>query len=122
MILGIGVDIVDHDVFRKRLTPELIDELYTAGEIAYAQSQYHPWEPFAARLAAKEAAFKALGAGLADGLRWHDVEIMRHESGRADLRLSGRALEIANDRGVTRHHVSMSHSRANSVAVVVMES
>ncbi len=120
MIVGIGIDIVDLEGFRRRLSDELIAELFLPGEIEYAGSQHRSWENYAARFAAKEAAFKALGAGLAQGLRWHDVEVCREESGAVHLLLSGKAGDIAEQKGVTDSFVSLSHSRHNTIATVVL--
>ena len=121
MIIGVGIDIVDLESFRSRLSAELIEELYLPGEIAYAQTQARSWENFAARLAVKEAAFKALGAGLEQGLRWKDVELCRQDSGAIEVCLHGRAAELAEKKGMSGCVVSLSHSRNTSVAVVIIE-
>jgi len=121
VIVGIGIDIVDLSEFRARLSDALIGELFLPDEAAYAASRARPWESYAARFAAKEAAMKALGAGLSQGLRWGDVEVLRGAEGELDLRLSGRALEAARAKGVTRSWVSVSHSETTAAAVVVLE-
>jgi holo-[acyl-carrier protein] synthase len=117
----VGIDIVDLDGFRGRLSDALVDELFLPGEIERASSQARPWESYGARFAAKEAAFKALGAGLADGLRFRDVEVIRQPSGEVGLSLTGRALEVASAKGVTSSRVSLAHSATGAVAVVIME-
>jgi holo-[acyl-carrier protein] synthase len=76
----------------------------------------------AARFAAKEAAFKALGTGWAEGVRWLDVEITHQPSGKPELALTGRAEELARQLGVTRAAVSISHSDRYVVAQVILES
>jgi holo-[acyl-carrier protein] synthase len=122
MIVGMGIDMVDIDIFRRRLDEALIDELFLPDEIAYARPRARSWESFAARLAAKEAAFKALGAGLAQGLRWRDVEVVREDSGAVGLALHGAARARADELDVTGCKVSLSHTRTKALAVVVMES
>jgi holo-[acyl-carrier protein] synthase len=121
MIVGLGIDIVDLDVFRGRLDDALIDELYLPAEAAYCRTQVRFWENFAARLAAKEAAFKALGAGLAQGLRFRDVEVVRGPSGAVELALHGAAAARAAEVGARRLFVSLTHSREAAAAVVVAE-
>jgi holo-[acyl-carrier protein] synthase len=122
LIIGVGADIVDIDEFREKLTPELVEELFLPEEIAYASSQARPWENYAVRLAAREAAFKALGAGLSQGLRFRDVEVVRDpRSGSVALRLHGRAGELAAEKKVSATHLSMSHSRRSAIAVVIIE-
>lgn len=120
MIVGAGIDIVNVVEFRERLDTALTEELFLPGEIAYARTQARAWENFAARFAAKEAAFKALGAGLAQGLRWHDVEVVRDASGAVSLELHGAARDRAAELEVTGSRVSLSHTRSQAMAVVVM--
>ena len=73
-------------------------------------------------MAAKEAAFKALGAGLSQGLRWRDVEVCREESGAVSLALHGKARELAAEKKVRGCKVSLSHARSAAIAIVIMES
>lgn len=77
-------------------------------------------ECYAARWAAKEAAWKALGGRLAAG-RWRDVEVARDAAGRPSLVLGGRALEAAEALGVLRIHVSLTHDAGLAVAFVLLE-
>jgi holo-[acyl-carrier protein] synthase len=121
LVIGVGIDIVDLDDFRARLSDTLVDELFLPGEVKHASSQARPWESYGARFAAKEAAFKALGAGLVDGLRFRDVEVVRRPSGEVAIELSGRALEKASEKGVATSHLSLAHSVRSAVAVVIME-
>jgi len=121
LIVGLGCGIVDIEAFRARLTDGLVREVFVADEAAYARTQARSWESFAARLAAKHATMKALRVGLAHGLRWTDVEIVRGASGELSLRLAGRAHEIAGERGVESSRVSVSHTRGSAIAMVVLE-
>lgn len=121
MIVGVGIDIVGLDEFRARLSDALIQEIFLPDEIAYAASRARPWESYAARFAAKEAAMKALGAGLSQGVAWKDIEVLRGADGDLDLRFAGRALDLARGKGVARGWVSVAHSGATAAAVVVLE-
>ncbi len=120
-IIGVGIDIVDIGIFRSRLDDGMVSELFLPGEIEYCSSRARPWESYAARFAAKEASFKALGAGLSQGLRWKNVEIIKEESGAVSVQLNGRALEQARDKQVKQVRLSISHSGDNAIAVVTME-
>ncbi len=120
-IIGVGIDIVDIGVFRKRLDEGMISELFLPGEIEYCSSRARPWESYAARFAAKEASFKALNAGLSHGLRWKNVEIIKEESGAVSVHLSGNALEQASSRQVKQVYLSISHTRDSAIAIVTME-
>ena len=120
-VIGVGIDIVDLDTFRVRLDDGLIEELFLPEEVKYCSGRARPWESYAARFAAKEATFKALGAGLSHGLRWKHVEIMKDGSGAVSVLLTGKALEQAQEKKVKEIHLSISHTKLNAIAVVVME-
>ena len=124
MIHGIGVDIADTARFRRFLDEDnrtLLDRLFTAAEQEYCCSAQGAADRFAARFAAKEAFLKALGTGLRDGLSWHDMEIVNDGAGRPSFTLSGRALQLCSERGVTNHLLSLSHDGGSAVAMVVLE-
>lgn len=125
MIVGMGVDIAETARIAQALRrhgERFSKRLYTAGEIAYCEQFKNRAERYAARFAAKEAAFKALGTGWGDGVRWLDVEVTHQPSGKPELLLTGRAQEIARTLGVTRTAVSLSHSGRYVVAQVIFES
>ncbi|MBC8428670.1 MAG: holo-ACP synthase [FCB group bacterium] len=121
MIVGTGIDIVDMQVFRKRLNKDLISDLFLPGEIEYCSTLSNYYESYAGRFAAKEAAFKALGAGLSQGLRFKQVEVLREPTGSVKLKFTGTALEIAQKRGVSKAFLSLSHTTTNAVAFVLLE-
>ncbi len=120
-IIGVGIDIVDIGIFKSRLDDGMVSELFLPGEIEYCSTRARPWESYAARFAAKEASFKALGAGLSHGLRWKNVEVIKDESGAVSVLLSGKALEQAKNIQVKQIRLSISHSGENAIAVVTME-
>jgi holo-[acyl-carrier protein] synthase len=125
MILGIGIDLVDLDEFSRTLErggEKYIEHVYTVGEISYCRAQPHSLQHFAARWAAKEGAIKALGIAGIEGLRWPDFEIISEPSGKPAMLLHGEAAVRSHALGVTQLHVSLSHSRSASGAVVIAES
>jgi holo-[acyl-carrier protein] synthase len=121
-LIGIGVDLVEVDRMRRTLarTPALVERLFTDAERAYCERRRDPTERFAARFAAKEAVMKALGVGLG-AVGWHEVEVVRAESGRPSLALSGRAADLAAELGVVRWHLTMSHTSRVAEAIAVAE-
>ena len=124
MITGIGNDIVEVSRVEgetARLGPEFLQQVFTPAEIEYCERRRRKYESYAARFAAKEAFLKALGTGGRDGITWQEIEIVLDGRGRPDLALRGRAKELADERGVTGVHVSLSHSRELAAAVVVLE-
>ena len=125
MIVGTGVDITETERIEQALQrhgERFAKRLYTSREIAYCEQFKNRAERFAARFAAKEAAFKALGTGWREGVRWLDVEVTHQPSGKPELVLTGRAEELARALGVTRTSVSLSHSNHYVIAQVIFES
>jgi holo-[acyl-carrier protein] synthase len=125
MILGTGIDIVETARIREALErhgDRFCRRLYSPGEITYCEKSKNKAERYAARFAAKEAAFKALGTGWREGVRWRDVEVVHQPSGKPELVLTGRAAELAKQLGVGRTAVSISHADHYVVAQVIFES
>ena len=124
MIVGIGVDIVDIRRVRgvlERQGDRFVRRVFTAAEQDYCRAHRDPSPHFAARFAAKEALFKALGTGWARGVTWRDAEVQRQESGAPRLMITGCARKLADQQGACRTHVSLSHSEETAIAVVILE-
>ena len=121
MVVSLGIDIVDLEEFRAGLTDSLVGELYLPDEISYSRTQARSWENLGARLAAKRAVFKALGAATGGEPAWHEVEVVRRESGELDVRLFGSALALAEGRGASECRLSMTHTRRTALAVAILE-
>jgi holo-[acyl-carrier protein] synthase len=115
MILGVGVDVCDLARFEaaSHRTPAMAERVLTAGERQLSMASQ------AARFAAKEALAKALGAP--SGLAWHDVEVEHDEQGRPVLAMRGTVARAADDLGVRRAHLSLSHDAGIATAFVVLE-
>lgn len=121
MIVAVGIHIVDLAGFRKELTEAFIDRAFLPEETRYAGSRARRHESFAGRFAAKEAVIKALG-GHGSGLDWNQVEVSRNgDSGEIGIRLHGDTALRAADHGVDHVRVSISHSGATAMALVVLE-
>ena len=125
MIIGVGIDVIQNDRIHeslKKFGPRFTNRIYTEIETGYCNNCADPAIHFAARFAAKEAAFKALGTGWAAGVKWKDIEVQRLPSGQPTLHLFGEALMRATSMGATRFHVSLTHDQLVSCAVVILES
>src|SRR5215510_13294981 len=124
MITGIGIDVIQNERIRdsiERFGDRFLNRIYTAGEIEYCRNCAHPEIHYAARFAAKEAAFKAIGTGWAAGVKWKDVEVVRLPSGQPQLHLHGEAQARAVAAGAQRYYVSLTHDQLVSCAVVILE-
>ena len=96
--------------------------VFTPAEIATCARRRDREHALAARFAAKEACFKALGTGWARGVSFRQVEVVGVEGERPELRLTGQAGERAEALGVRRIHLSLSHELDVAAAMVVLES
>ncbi|MDE3106102.1 MAG: holo-ACP synthase [Acidobacteriota bacterium] len=124
MILGIGTDLIETERIATSITRygnRFLHRVFTAGEIAYCQQRKNAVESFAARFAAKEAGAKALGTGISRGVQWREIEVVRKPGHRPMLVWHGRAAERAATMGIEHTHLSLTHSRTTSMAVVVLE-
>ncbi len=125
MIVGLGIDFVDLERVRdvvERHGERFFDRILTVREQEYCNQYRDPVPHAAARFAAKEAVLKALGTGLAQGIRWRDIEVLREKDAAPRIHLSGRAAEIAASLGGERVHLSLSHDRGAAIAVAILES
>src|SRR5579863_10203518 len=126
MILGTGIDLCEVDRIAKAMASghgkRFRERVYTAAEIAYSERKANRFERYAARFAAKEAGMKALGTGWRGGIGWRDLEVANLPSGRPTLRLHGKAAEIAERLGVRNISLSLTHTAAMAMAVVILES
>jgi holo-[acyl-carrier protein] synthase len=126
MILGVGIDLVEisrvaHMI--ESLGDRMYARLFSESEARYIRSKPLPAQHAAVRLAAKEAAFKALaGNDLARTITWRDVEVVSDSHGIPSIKLHGTAHRRAREMGVARVHVSLTHSRESAGAVVVLSS
>ena len=124
MITGIGIDVIQNERIRgsiQRFGDRFLNRIYTEGEMEYCKKCANPEIHYAARFAAKEAAFKALGTGWAAGVKWKDIEVERLPSGKPELHLHGEALTRAKSMGTQRFFVSLTHDQLVSCAVVIFE-
>lgn len=82
MKIRCGTDIIEISRIKQsieKLGDTFINKIFTKGEIAYCESKgKQKYQHYAARFAAKEAAFKAVSSELPDkyALNWKDYEIV----------------------------------------------
>jgi holo-[acyl-carrier protein] synthase len=125
VIVGIGVDLVDIARMRRLLdgkAERVLARLFTAGERDYAETHPEPARQLAARVAAKEAAFKALaGNDLARAIGWRELEVVSRHHQAPVLLLHGRAAERASELGIVRVYLSLTHTDTTAAAFVIAE-
>ena len=120
MIVGIGVDVVDIARFERGLirTPALKDRLFAESE-QVRDGAPMPLRSLAGRFAAKEALIKALGDSA--GVTWHDMRVVSNALGNPGFELVDSTKAIAEGRGITAIHLSMSHDAGFAIAYVIAE-
>jgi holo-[acyl-carrier protein] synthase len=121
-IVGIGLDATDIPRIEQavaRYGDRFLHRIFTAAEIAYCSSKHRPGPHYAARFAAKEAAAKALGTGIALGVAWRDIEVVRG-GGPPRLQLHGEALRHFQRLGAKSSFVTITHAETLALAQVVI--
>ena len=120
MKLASGVDIVEIPRVQKSIEhigKKFLDTIYTEEEIKYCEShKNNKYQHYAARFAAKEAAFKAISKMLDDKyeLCWKDYEVLNDENGRPSININSTKIHIEDV------DLSLSHCKEYATAVVVV--
>lgn len=114
MVVGIGVDLIEVERIRKILekTPRFLTRIFTADEADYCLKKTNTHQHLAARFAAKEAFFKALGRRIS----WREVEVLNLPSGKPQIRFHSR-----DKLPFEEAHVSISHLAEYALAMVILE-
>lgn len=123
-IVGIGTDIVALARIEKVLqrNPAFAERVLTRDELHTYVQAGRPAAFVAKRFAAKEAAAKALGTGIAKGVSFQHIEVGHTELGQPLLHFSAIALERANTIGASAFHLSISDEADYAMAYVILES
>jgi holo-[acyl-carrier protein] synthase len=115
-ISELGIDIIK--VERIRASIERFGERFSRRVLTTNEQRYVRMRPetFAGRWAAKEAVSKVLGLGVR-GIGWRDIEVERLPTGQPAVRLHGRAAARAEQLGMERIALSISHESDYAVAI-----
>ncbi|HTE01731.1 MAG TPA: holo-ACP synthase [Mucilaginibacter sp.] len=123
MISGVGIDMIEVKRVAEKIGKEsgFRELVFSETEIAYCESKKKKFEHYAARFAAKEAFFKALGTGWLEDTRFNEVEVNNNNEGKPGITLSGLTLKTVNTMGIKKILVSLSHIKKTASAVVIIE-
>lgn len=124
-IVGLGTDIAEIERVEKALSRSgdaFAERILSRPELEQYQALKQKGRFLAKRFAAKEAASKALGTGIAHGVTFHDFTVANDENGKPTLTLSGKALELSQMNRVAHVHLTISDERHYAVATVIFES
>jgi holo-[acyl-carrier protein] synthase len=123
MIFGIGTDIIEVARMERHLSDNenLRNKLFTQREQTYAEQRATVYQHYAARFAAKEAFFKALGTGYRYGMAFHEIEVVNDELGKPVIETHGKVKEFIETQKISHIHLSISHVKEMANAFVVLE-
>src|ERR1700731_3199466 len=98
MISGVGIDIVEVERMAASINKGngFREMIFSKTEIAYCELKKNRFEHYAARFAAKEAFFKALGTGWIENTLFNEVEIINNIDGKPEIHLSGSTQSTIN--------------------------
>ncbi len=123
--IGVGIDLVDLDRIRTLLASKgerALTRFFSEGEQRYLATRPDATGHAAARIAAKEAVYKAIQSlSGARGVGWREIEVSRDDEGRPTIRLHGLAAQLSEARGGLQIKVSLTHSATAAGAIAVVE-
>ncbi len=120
MIIGVGIDLIEVERFRDyqdgaKSCP------FTHSELRYCYGKRYPERHLAARFAAKEAFFKAIGTGARTPGEFVLIEVVLDDAGNPSLRVTGIEVIIIGGLSISRVHLSLTHTGSTAGAVVILE-
>jgi holo-[acyl-carrier protein] synthase len=127
MIISAGVDLVEVERIQQALEDSRIgrrfrERVFTEKEILYCERKRRgKYESYAGRFAAKEAVMKALGRGWGSKVRWLDIEVGRARSGKPEIVLHDKTAQLAEQLGIRRWALSITHTKEHGLAYVIAE-
>lgn len=123
MIFGIGTDMIEVERVAEKIGKNVgfRELVFSKREIEYCEAKTNKYEHYAARFAAKEAFFKALGTGWKNGTTFNEIEITNDETGKPVISLLGETGTSIEAMNIGKIAVSLSHLKTIASAFVVIE-
>ena len=123
MIFGIGIDLIEVERVAEKIGKKagFKELVFSKREIDYCERMTNKYEHYAARFAAKEAFFKALGTGWRNGTAFNEIEITNNENGKPEISFSGNTALTVAEMKLGKISVSLSHLKTMATAVIIIE-
>jgi len=123
MIFGIGIDLIEVERVAEKISKKagFRELVFSQREIDYCEPMTNKYENYAARFAAKESFFKAIGTGWRNGTAFNEVEIINDENGKPEISFLGKTAETVAAMKLGKISVSISHVKTMATAVVIIE-
>ncbi|MES2774222.1 MAG: holo-ACP synthase [Bacteroidota bacterium] len=124
MIFGIGTDLIEVERVAEKISKKsgFRELVFSPNEIAYCEAMANKYEHYAARFAAKEAFFKALGTGWKTGTAFNEIEIVHDENKKPGICFLGETAVTIMEMKLGKISVSLSHLKTMATAIVIIES
>ena len=124
-VIGVGIDLVDLERVSALLaTPgeKAMTGFFSDREREYLATRADATGHAAARIAAKEAVYKAMQAIQgARAIGWRDIEVARDNEGKPAIELHGHAARLSRESGGLRIQISLTHSSTSAGAIAIVE-
>ena len=124
-ILGIGVDIIDNDRFRKLIkNPLFLKKIFTFNEINNSKNITNKCSYYAKRFASKEALSKSIGTGFRNGLNFKDISIVNDKFGKPSFIINDKIKKIVKKQfnvSSFNFFLSISDEKKYSIAYVILQ-
>lgn len=120
MIIGTGIDIIEIDRISNTIDKwglHFINKVFTNNEIDYCSNKLNKIQHYAARFAVKEAFYKALPKKFNIPFDWKIIEVYNDLDGNPSVKI----LKHKQILGNYNYHVSISHSKKDAIAIVIIE-
>jgi holo-[acyl-carrier protein] synthase len=123
MIFGIGIDLIEVERIAEKIGKKagFKELVFSQNEIDYCEAMTHKYEHYAARFAAKEGFFKAIGTGWSKGTAFNEIEITNNEEGKPGISFCGKTAITIAEMNLGQISVSLSHLKTMAAAVVIIE-
>lgn len=124
-VIGVGIDLVDLERVRLLLANKgehAMTRFFSEREREYLATRADATGHAAARIAAKEAVYKAMQSLRgARAIGWREIEISRDSEGKPAIELHGLAARLSAESGGLRIQISLTHSAISAGAIAVVE-
>jgi holo-[acyl-carrier-protein] synthase len=124
MINGIGIDLVKISRIKKLILnyqEKFLNKVFTEKEKIFCEKKANKFQHYAARFAAKEAFFKAIGIGPGKEVYWKDAEVKNTKEGNPMLIFSQNVKQRLKKLRIYKVHLSMTHERDFAISLVILE-
>lgn len=123
MLYGVGIDLIEVERVAEKIGKKagFRELVFSQNEIGYCELRKNKFEHYAARFAAKEAFFKAIGTGWRNGTAFNEIEITNEENGKPTISFLGKTAIAMAELKLGKIAVSLSHLKTVASAVVIIE-